>query len=478
MPSPSTQASVASAVPSQASSSQASSETVREKHGEKAQQLQEALAQLGLGDRPELAMELLNAGEPQPQTLESERDYVENYAPPSVPSETSSEDEDEIEEAAVEEEIDDEETQEEESGEQGEQHEAHEVQSEESATASDSKAASATVQPRAPPPSGQILAIEPSEVCAASTASAEPLSALRRLQKLLNSAEADIKRLLVEPSSSPHDVQCDTVRVGDTYRCYLNFQQRKGELATPDEDASVYARTRPDRSSCRSSVCIFEAKRMRKGRLRNVQYLITLPATGVQLVADDTSAGDLTKEARYCGRLRSYTLSGASFVVYDDGVKQDRLRHGDGRLRRQMAAMGFHKSSTSQKSPLLMRMFVPSLGPGRAPPADTLELLETLRHTPLKADDDELPPGTRLLKTAPPVWQDGMLQSAFAGRACCASNKNMQLVDASRPNIATLQVGKLRSKEFNIDFSGCISPFQAFAAALAIFEQSSVRRRF
>ena len=40
------------------------------------------------------------------------------------------------------------------------------------------------------------------------------------------------------------------------------------------------------------------------------------------------------------------------------------------------------------------------------------------------------------------------------------------------------QVGKLRKNLFNVDLNGCISPFQAFAIALAIFDQSSVRRRF
>ena len=44
--------------------------------------------------------------------------------------------------------------------------------------------------------------------------------------------------------------------------------------------------------------------------------------------------------------------------------------------------------------------------------------------------------------------------------------------------VATLQVGKLRKDMFNMDLRGVLSPFQAFAIALAIFDQSSVRRRF
>ena len=39
-------------------------------------------------------------------------------------------------------------------------------------------------------------------------------------------------------------------------------------------------------------------------------------------------------------------------------------------------------------------------------------------------------------------------------------------------------MGKLRKNLFNMDIAGYISPYQAFAIALAIFDQSSVRRRF
>ena len=46
-----------------------------------------------------------------------------------------------------------------------------------------------------------------------------------------------------------------------------------------------------------------------------------------------------------------------------------------------------------------------------------------------------------------------------------------------RGDEAALQVGKLRNNMFNVDMSGCVSPFQAFTAALAVFDQSSVRRR-
>lgn len=189
--------------------------------------------------------------------------------------------------------------------------------------------------------------------------------------------------------------------------------------------------------------------------------------------------------ALYCGRMRSYKLSGATFIAYDDGVKPERMpaiSEGQ-RLRRQMAVMSFSKSSSSHH--MLMRMLVPTprLTPEATPWTSTgaaAELLDSLRAIPLEAGSEVPPPGTNLLKLVPPQLDKdlGTLTNAFAGRALCASNKNVQLVDVSQPDEAALQVGKLRHKEFNLDFTGCISPFQAFAAALAVFDQSSVRRRF
>ena len=71
-----------------------------------------------------------------------------------------------------------------------------------------------------------------------------------------------------------------------------------------------------------------------------------------------------------------------------------------------------------------------------------------------------------------------MFQLSYEGRACCMSNKNVQLANVAADGVATLQVGKLRKDLFNMDLRGCLSPYQAFAIALAIFDQSSVRRRF
>jgi len=137
--------------------------------------------------------------------------------------------------------------------------------------------------------------------------------------------------------------------------------------------------------------------------------------------------------------------------------------------------MVFNKS-TSRRVPMTMRMLVPT--PEVDPPdIDILEALQTLPHEL----QHELPPqGTQLLKLVPPRWnaEEQMFQLFCEGRACCMSNKNVQLADTAKPEEAALQIGKLRANMFNVDMNGCVSPFQAFAAALAVFDQSSVRRRF
>ena len=133
---------------------------------------------------------------------------------------------------------------------------------------------------------------------------------------------------------------------------------------------------------------------------------------------------------------------------------------------------------------MTMRLLLPTPQPPDASAdevaaSSSIDLLEAVQTIPCEAGHETPPEGTQLLKLVPPRWNadEQMFQLFCEGRACCMSNKNVQLADTSRPDEAALQVGKLRNNMFNVDMSGCVSPFQAFAAALAVFDQSSVRRR-
>ena len=219
---------------------------------------------------------------------------------------------------------------------------------------------------------------------------------LGRIQTLLASTEPDLKRLLTEPGAHESVVQLDVCRAGKSnrYRCYMRLD------GTSD-----------------SRVCIFEASRSRKGKLSNSKYAITLPArdgrlrpTLNRLGQPLPGAGQLSKEEReaalYCGKLRSYSLSGGNFVVYDDGMKPEAIeRTGAGRPRRQLASLIFDKQST-KKAPMSMRMLLPNAEErARAvhygsdqPPLDVHAVLQSLHP-----ESPAAPKGFDLLKLAQPL---------------------------------------------------------------------------
>ena len=423
--------------PAQASSSEPSSAQALALSEE--EQLQRALEELGLGDRAGLADALIRAGqEPIPES--APRPVI-----PFVVEDSSDDDDDH-------------------------------------GTSTIPHVGDSALQPSRPPVRAPT---PPPPIPPIDDLSTEEL--VRELQRELRSQESNVKRLLVEPTGLQHEVQCDILRVGqNTYQCFLRLYGRD------------------DRR-----VCLFEASRSHKGWMCNPEYRITLPTTDARMLpaAESEPTAEVSAEARdaavYCGRMRSYTLSGADYVAYDDGAKPDKwgaIPYGV-RPRRQMAAMRLSKSAAQE---VLMRMLVPTPPSGEEPQAAVppptsreepqaavqpptsaaapKDMLDRLRAIPLDAPSGTVPRprGTNLLEVVLPQWseeQEGF-ESVFAGRARCASNKNLQLADVSRPDEAALQVGKLRPAEFNLDFSGCVSPFQAFAAALAVFDNSSLRRRF
>jgi len=104
--------------------------------------------------------------------------------------------------------------------------------------------------------------------------------------------------------------------------------------------------------------------------------------------------------------------------------------------------------------------------------ASARSLLEAVRSGDFEAGTAV--PGAESLRPSPPLWseQDQSFQLAFEGRARCDSCKNTQLLSDRFSSLPTVQVGKLRKNIFNVDLAGHISPYQAFAVAIAIFDQS------
>jgi len=267
---------------------------------------------------------------------------------------------------------------------------------------------------------------------------------LAELRRALGSNETEAKRMLMYGSLKPRALHCDVVRAGNSgsvYRCYARLHDSSAQR-----------------------VCIFEATRARKGKLANAHYLISVPA-------DPRLSSSGTRAPEYCGKTRSFHLSGAVFVVYDDGAKPGsrppRAEEAP-TPRQQLAAIAFSKGH-SRRSPMTMRALL-SIGTPREhdpegsaePPDDAANILQALDSLDPQAVTP--PAGTELLTLMPPLWneQTGMFQLAFEarrdrvprsragsvitrtrrsqGRACCMSNKNVQLVSSRYKTRPTLQV--------------------------------------
>ena len=150
-----------------------------------------------------------------------------------------------------------------------------------------------------------------------------------------------------------------------------------------------------------------------------------------------------------------------------------------------MLAVTFNKAN-SRRAPMTMRVLAPSpatLAPG-ATPAHGHDLLDTLQGMsgaagPVGHEAPVSPPpeGTELLRLVPPKWNEegGMYQLSYEGRACCMSNRTCSSPTAD-DGVATLG-GQAAEGHVQHGPARRVA-VEAFAIALAIFDQSSVRRRF
>ena len=282
---------------------------------------------------------------------------------------------------------------------------------------------------------------------------------LGELQRALGSQdeEADPKRLLMRGAPTPRPLACcDVVRSGSGFRCYLRLD-----------------------GSCARRICIFEAQRARAKGLRSAHYVIRLPA--------DARLGGTGRRARACGKVRSFASgSHASYVLYDDGCKPGATvakgeRAAASEARRQLAAVAFARAPADDSGIRAMRVLLPVVSDDEEKDAlhqrllELRPLLDTVQA--LDLDAKAAVPDAESLRPSPPLWnaQEGTFQLAFEGRARCDSSKNTQLLSDRFARLPTVQVGKLRKDLFNVDLAGHISLYQAFAIAIAIFDQSSPR---
>jgi hypothetical protein len=177
------------------------------------------------------------------------------------------------------------------------------------------------------------------------------------------------------------------------------------------------------------------------------------------------------------------------------------LLHGN-KSHTELAAAAFHKPSLSRHvhdgpRPRNLNILLPGLNARRRPSLEksnddlctsgsSLTLLETLQDRVTSGVDASPPwagfrPSTsrnattsdgtepRLFEVKAPAFDGTAYRLDFNGRASVPSVKNMQLVEACDRSDVVLQLAKVSTNDFHLDFKGPFNALQALAVALAQF---------
>jgi hypothetical protein len=230
-------------------------------------------------------------------------------------------------------------------------------------------------------------------------------------------SELTLKRMLLLPTMHGRRVSCDVLRVGGLgkYKCFL----RLGDDPT-------------------QRVCVFEAHRSRKGKLSNSHYYISMP-DDLRLYDQPASSGKADEKRKslfrlpirssrgdgddtggggddpvgpgFCGKVRSFGLSGSSFLVYDEGHKPGKEWTTHQPHARQVVAAAVFYRGNSRRAPMTMRAMLPTEA-GLLRQAHVTELAKStqgdlLKMLENKAVEDVRPPeGMEVLTLAPPEWSE------------------------------------------------------------------------
>eukprot|EP00962_Isochrysis_galbana_P024071 scaffold7356_cov88-Isochrysis_galbana.AAC.3 len=188
-------------------------------------------------------------------------------------------------------------------------------------------------------------------------------------------------------------------------------------------------------------------------------------------------AGAILRDAAsYLGKLRASSVGGTGWQLFDNGLSpRDSVCEVTLR-RRQLMAVHFQKNIMGSHGPARLACVVPS-GPWRdgyyGAEADEAADAGGWRERSLVRRwlEDETD-GLALLVNKPPIWSDelGTYTLEYNGRATLASVKNVQLVPHDDPANLIFQMGKVSDTRFNLDFKAPLSPIQAFAIALTVFD--------
>jgi len=172
----------------------------------------------------------------------------------------------------------------------------------------------------------------------------------------------------------------------------------------------------------------------------------------------------------FLGKVRS-NFYGTEFIVYDTGMRPDKMDHEQKRLsthmaRRELCAVLYDRNMFGTKGPRKMTVLVPSPNEGAIfrPIYDKEGIIAEFNRGAKGKK-----PKVKSYVNNPPRWNDAMNAYVlnFSGRVTMASVKNFQLINEDDPDKVVLQFGRVGTNKFTCDFTYPLSPIQAFGICLS-----------
>mmetsp|Transcript_65716 Transcript_65716/g.155223 ORF Transcript_65716/g.155223 Transcript_65716/m.155223 type:complete len:344 (+) Transcript_65716:2-1033(+) len=167
----------------------------------------------------------------------------------------------------------------------------------------------------------------------------------------------------------------------------------------------------------------------------------------------------------YFGKIREAPAPTKAYCFYDGGNNPERRTAASTDLRREFGAVMVEQGS--QGGPHKLTAIMPGIGQQRRPTTSKESILEDYRLGRTAS--------CLLLRSKEARWSEEQgiycLKFKGKGRVKIASAKNFMLVTPSNEDFVYVQFGKQDETTFSLDFRAPLCPFQAFAIAVAAFDQ-------
>ena len=182
-------------------------------------------------------------------------------------------------------------------------------------------------------------------------------------------------------------------------------------------------------------------------------------------------SGGISRDSQhYLGKLRSATLGGTDWVMYDNGLNNKDAQGDPLLLRRQLLSVSFERNIMGSGGPSRLQVVVPlDLSSSVAAAGAENEEKEESLCDKWRAGWRE---GLLSLASKAPEWNEELKTYTleYNNRATLASVKNIQLVPEEHEEELLFQMGKVSDERFNLDWRAPLSAVQAFGIALSVFD--------